>query len=657
MLPAMRRALGAAAALLLAGCGVSAVPPEEQASISQAVVGGANDTTGRFSRVYALKLERTGLPNTLCSATLITSRTLLTAAHCLPPEVIKVSATNVTPAPSSSPSFVVSTDWRRHPQWTAGNPAAFDVGLVLLPAPVADAPIPFSRANPTALIGRPLTVVGYGLTSPGASDQGTRRSVDLTFRNVTAAHVVVGNQVDKGICFGDSGGPSLHTFPDGLARVVGVHSYTQPASNCTDGLDSRVDLYSAFIQQWLTDKEGGGTCFEDGLCKPGCTPADFDCACVADGACSAACTNLLSDPDCPPDCAANGVCTALACPRPDPDCTAELAPCTADAQCASRRCVTDTQRGNERYCARTCAAPADCPAMTTCTSGACFKLQKPEVAAGGACEAARDFCLGGSTCQAVPTAGTRCTSTCGTCSGGLRCVGGFCLGSDVPGVAAGAVCPSTGALCLEGTTCQSAGAAGQRCTQSCTNTASCPAALRCLSGFCLGADIPTVAAGAPCPAAGAFCLDDTTCAPLPGLGPRCSKACTAATDCPSGLLCTAGFCLGSDVQSAAAGQPCAPGSTLCPAAFVCEALPRLATACEQACTVDDDCVVGRSCVQGQGGERYCEKDFLLLPALGESLPASPKASGCASAGGLSGLAWLSLAALRRRQSASLRTKA
>ncbi|MBS1153718.1 MAG: putative trypsin precursor [Myxococcaceae bacterium] len=358
-------------------CGVDA-PPEGKAS--QAIVGGSADTTERFGSVFVLKIQRTGGQQNGCTATLITPRTLLTAAHCLPSDVAKVFVTHVTPAPASSPSFVESTDWRRHPSWSSGSPASFDVGVVLLPAASALTPVPYARSDLATLIGKPLTAVGYGLTQPGATDNGTRRFVDLTFRNVTAAHVVLGNAVDKGICFGDSGGPSLHTFPDGITRVVGIHSYTQPSSSCTDGLDTRVDLFGAFIRTWLTDKEGGASCAEDGLCKQGCAPvADPDCVCVADGVCSGACANLLSDPDCPADCLMNGVCANFACPKPDPDCVAELSACTTASQCASRLCTPDPQRSPEQYCTASCSSGGSCAAGTQCVTGACLKPQLPPV--------------------------------------------------------------------------------------------------------------------------------------------------------------------------------------------------------------------------------------------------------------------------------------
>jgi hypothetical protein len=410
---------------------------------------------------------------------------LLTAAHCLPADVAKVFFTNITPAPASSPSFVESTDWRRHASWVSSSPAAFDIGVVLLPTASALTPVPYARSDLSTLIGKPLTAVGYGLTSPSATDNGTRRFVDLTFRNVTSAHVVVGNTVDKGICFGDSGGPSVHTFPDGIARVVGIHSYTQPSSSCTDGLDTRVDLFGTFIRTWLTDKEGGGTCVEDGMCKAGCTPADPDCVCVADGMCSAACVNLLSDPDCPPDCVMNGVCTNLACPRPDPDCTAELAACTMASQCASRLCTADLQRSPEQYCTRSCAG-APCPTGTQCVSGACLKPQKPEVAPGGLCSPTTDFCLGGLACISVPT-------------GGLHC------------------------------------------SKSCTSTAACPVPTLCTSGYCVGSNVMAAGPGELCTQAQTFCTQNTVCAGLAALGPTtCAAPCNDDPDCVSGRVCRQG---------------------------------------------------------------------------------------------------------------------
>lgn len=480
----MGRWFAVAGGLTLVACGLSTDP--RAASVEQGIVGGNVDTTAKYGSVFVVKIEHTGGPTAGCTGTLITARTLLTAAHCLPPDVTRVWTTNLTPAPASSPTFVESVDYRRHPSWTSADPAANDIGVILLPAPSTLKPYPYDRADLSTLVGKPLTAVGYGLTSPGATDNGTRRWVDLTFRAVTAAHIAIGNTVDKGVCFGDSGGPALHTFPDGVERVVGIHSYTQPSSNCTDGLDTRVDLYGSFIRTWLMDKEGGGTCLEDGLCKTGCTPADPDCVCLADGMCNGACANVLSDPDCPVDCAQNNVCTNLSCPNPDPDCTAELSPCTADTQCAARHCATDTQH-NERYCARGCTQAADCLSGTACTNGVCLKTQKPEVAPGGVCVIATDYCVGPVSCLSVPSGGTRCSVACTSnaiCPSPTTCSGGFCLGTDVIVAAPGQPCVQATTFCTGGTVCAGLAAlGGTRCNPGCIKDSDCSGRKICQQGI------------------------------------------------------------------------------------------------------------------------------------------------------------------------------
>lgn len=466
--------IGLPALLLLVACGGDRAP----LAVRQEIVGGTVDTTAKHGSVFVVKIERSNGAPAQCTGTLITPRTLLTAGHCLPAETTKVWTTNVTPAPAASPSFVESTEWRRHPAWTSANPSLNDIGLILLPAASTLTPYPYNQAPLTGpFVGRPLTAVGYGRTGPSTVDSGTRRWVDLTFRGITSDHIELGDQASKGVCFGDSGGPALHTFADNVTRVVGIHSYTQPTSACTDGLDTRVDVFGTFIRTWLMEKEAGGTCVEDGLCKAGCMPAaDPDCVCIADGTCSAQCANLLSDPDCPRDCAMNGVCTNLACPAPDPDCTPELAQCTMDAQCAARHCTTDPQRPAERYCARGCAAQSECVAGTTCAMAVCLKQQKPNVAPGAACVAATDFCLGGTTCQTVPMGGTRCTIAC--------------------------------------------------------PPAACPVPTTCSAGFCLGADVKVGNPGDVCDPATTFCTGNTVCAGLLSLGPpTCAEGCVVSVDC------------------------------------------------------------------------------------------------------------------------------
>lgn len=273
--------------VLLAAC---AGALDESDARRDDIVGGIALSDGGYPAVYMIYTAYNTGTRAACTATLITPRTLLTAAHCVDPR--KAGATtaqtyfvNVPVAPPGDAGlWQPVVDVRFHPLYQPADLFNYDIAAVLLPAPSAETPFPFNRADVSGLVGQPLTAIGYGVTAEGANNPGTRRLVDLTFRAVNTTHIALGDQSAKGICDGDSGGPSLHTFPDGVTRVVGVHSYKQPSGQCHDGLDTRVDLHSAFIQQWISDKEGP-TCVEDGLCKAaGCAPVDPDCPVVDAGA-------------------------------------------------------------------------------------------------------------------------------------------------------------------------------------------------------------------------------------------------------------------------------------------------------------------------------------------------------------------------------------
>lgn len=385
---ALRFAAWVVGLCLASSCGrVNAV-----GSTSQAIVGG---TPSAFDlNVFMLDIQGSNGLSTRCSATLIAPRTLLTAAHCVDPTMLgaaslSIVATNAATEAEMIPGVntVRVVESRLHPTWNAAAGLDFDLALALLESAQTVTPSPWNMESLTGLGGEPVRAVGYGAAAPDAGT-GTRRTVDLTIRQFTAELISVGNFVDKGICHGDSGGPTFHTFGDGVERLVGVHSFTR-TDDCLDGADTRVDTKAPFILQWLSEKEE--TCGPDFVCSVGvCLPAD-------------------------------------------PDCVELGSPCAAAWECPGRRCVNDAQHP-ATYCSRPCSTDGDCAPGLSCDVGrqVCQRPQLPSARPGEACLVAETFCLSGSVCNGPSPELARCSQPCDRttdCLPGRICRTGFTGGN------------------------------------------------------------------------------------------------------------------------------------------------------------------------------------------------------------------------------------
>lgn len=200
-----------------------------------------------------------------CSGTLVAQEAILTAAHCLDEADrhaeqgrLLVVASGVDLLRDGIVDAVEASAWVSHPSWQGfapPSPPRFDVGVVVLERPLAGAQVAVLGDTPpsSAWQGERLELVGFGATSLGAGDGGTKRSVTVDYVGADE-HFLFIDSPGANVCEGDSGGAMFRV--DGGDRIlVGVHSYVyaeDPSRDpCTEGQGAshRVDAVVDWIRQ------------------------------------------------------------------------------------------------------------------------------------------------------------------------------------------------------------------------------------------------------------------------------------------------------------------------------------------------------------------------------------------------------------------------
>ena len=301
------RSIAAASAAVLALTSATALS-------AQAITGGDRDDANHYSNVGMIVFYEAG-GRFRCTATLVSPKVLLTAAHCTAgtagKTIVNFSPVIAEAPPSGIPAAADAAlgytdpdgdgiivdpkgrDWYTgaayaHPQYSDFTDLTNwnDVGVVVLDKPITNiTPAAIESSVPTGAIAKStlsstlFRIVGYGTEVrkyqpvPEDANQGkkpTPQSYPLVRRYADAPGQKLGPQILQvngnindtrgtgGSCFGDSGGPTF--YPGGGAageKIVTVTSYGYTA-NCRylDGLQ-RVDI--AVVQSWLMPIVTSGT--------------------------------------------------------------------------------------------------------------------------------------------------------------------------------------------------------------------------------------------------------------------------------------------------------------------------------------------------------------------------------------------------------------